>query len=102
MSNAPERGAGGAPAGSPEPLGTVADLGLRQILFPASTAALLVTLCAALRSSVRSRLELEAEILALRHQLAALQRHAPRRPRLYRTDRLLWVLLSSSLWRKSS
>jgi putative transposase len=56
--------------------------------------ALLVALFAALRSSVRSRLELEAEILALRHQLAVLQRQAPHRPRFGRTDRLVWVLLS--------
>lgn len=59
--------------------------------------ALLIALLAALRSSVRSRLELETEILALRHQLAVLQRQAPRRPRLSDTDRLLWVLLSR-LW----
>jgi hypothetical protein len=61
--------------------------------------ALLVALLAAIRSAVRSRLELEAEILALRHQLAILQSQAPRRPRLGRTDRLLWVLLSR-LWAK--
>ena len=59
--------------------------------------ALLIALLAAFRSSVRSRLELETEILALRHQLAVLQRQAPRRPRLSDTDRLLWVLLSR-LW----
>jgi hypothetical protein len=58
---------------------------------------LLVALFAALRSTVRARLELEAEILALRHQLAVRRRQAPKRPRLYRTDRLLWVLLSR-LW----
>jgi len=57
----------------------------------------LVALFAALRSSIRSRLELEAGILALRHQLAVLQQQAPRRPRLGRADRLLWVLLSR-LW----
>ena len=59
--------------------------------------ALLVALLAAFRSSVRSRLELETEILALRHQLAVLQRQTPRRPRLGRVDRVLWVLLSR-LW----
>ena len=59
--------------------------------------ALLVALLAVLRSFVRSRLELETEILALRHQLAVLQRQAPTRPRLGRADRLLWVLLSR-LW----
>jgi len=56
--------------------------------------ALLIALFAALRSTIRSRLELEVEIVALRHQLAVLQRQAPRRPRLGRADRLLWVLLS--------
>lgn len=55
--------------------------------------ALLVALFAALRSTIRSRLELESEVLALRHQLAVL----PRRPRLGRADRFLWVLLSR-LW----
>jgi hypothetical protein len=59
--------------------------------------ALLVALLAALRSIVRSRLELKAEILALRHQLAVLQRQAPTRPHLRRTDRLVWMLLSR-LW----
>ena len=57
----------------------------------------LIALFAALRSSLRSRLDLEAEILALRHQLAVLQRQAPRRTRLRQVDRLLWVLLSR-LW----
>jgi len=56
--------------------------------------ALLVALVAALRSTVGPRLELEAEILALRHQLAVLQRQAPRRPRLGRADRFLWIVLS--------
>jgi hypothetical protein len=59
--------------------------------------ALLVAFLAAFRGFVWSRLELEAEILALRHQLAVLHRQAPRRPRLGRADRLLWVLLSK-IW----
>ena len=34
------------------------------------------------------------EILALRHQLAVLQRRTTKRPRLRTADRLLWVMLS--------
>ena len=58
-------------------------------------------LLAAIRASLRTRAELQAEILALRHQLAVLQQAAPRRLRLSRADRLLWVLLSRvwSGWR---
>src|SRR5215472_6484703 len=55
-------------------------------------------LLAAMWSSLRTRAELAAEILALRHQLAVLQQAAPRRLRLNRADRLLWVLLSR-VWR---
>jgi hypothetical protein len=46
---------------------------------------------------LRTRRALVLENLALRHQLAVLQRTAPR-PRLRTSDRLLWVLLSH-LWR---
>lgn len=59
--------------------------------------ALFVAVFAALRSSLRSRVALEVEILALRHQLAVLQRQRPKRPQLRRVDRGLWVLLSR-LW----
>ncbi len=45
---------------------------------------------------VRSQRSLVLENLALRHQLAVLRRTAPH-PRLRRSDRLFWVLLSS-LW----
>jgi len=51
--------------------------------------ALFIALFAALRSFVRSRVDLHVEILALRHQLAVLQRQSPRRPRLHSADRLL-------------
>jgi putative transposase len=37
------------------------------------------------------------EILALRHQLAVLQRRTTKRPSLSAADRLLWVMLSR-LW----
>ena len=46
---------------------------------------------------LRTRQSLVLENLALRHQLAVLQRTAPR-PRFRTCDRLLWVLLSH-LWR---
>jgi hypothetical protein len=65
--------------------------------------ALVVAVVAALRSFTRSRLELAAEIFALRHQLAVLRQRAPRRLRLGRADRLVWVLLSRlwSGWREA-
>lgn len=53
-----------------------------------------VALLASLRATIRCRLELAAEIFALRHQLAILQRTGRTRPRLRPIDRLLWLLLS--------
>lgn len=55
-----------------------------------------------LASSFRTRAALQAEILALRHQLAVFQKTAPRRLRLHRCDRLLWVVLYRfwSGWRR--
>ena len=47
-----------------------------------------------IRSSIRSRADLQLELLALRHQLQVLERACPRRVRLTRSDRLLWVWLS--------
>jgi hypothetical protein len=92
----PQRSIAGTrvPTENPEGAGAVADLGRGLIPFPANMIAMLVAFLAAFRASVRSRLALEAEIFALRHQLAVLQRQAPRRLRLGRADRLLWVLLS--------
>src|SRR6202035_1893521 len=54
-------------------------------------------------SSFRTRAALQAEILALRHQLTVLQKNAPPRLRLQSSDRLLWVLLSRWWpgWRRS-
>jgi hypothetical protein len=62
----------------------------------------LVAVFAVIVSSFRTRAALQAEILALRHQLAVLQANAPRRLRLKRSDRMLWVLLSRSWtgWRR--
>src|SRR5215831_9962955 len=51
-----------------------------------------------IRQGLRSRAVLQAEVLALRHQLLVLQRsNGSHRPRLSFTDRLLWVWLSQ-LW----
>lgn len=69
--------------------------GQRLIPFAGRMTALFVALLASLRATSRSRLELAAEILALRHQLAVLQRTTPKRPRLRPIDRLVWALLSS-------
>jgi putative transposase len=76
---------------------------LGSVRLPIPMLALVVALLAALRSTIRSRAALAAEILALRHQLAVLRRQAPRRLRLCRTDRLLWVWLSQawSEWRRA-
>src|ERR1700681_4785600 len=54
----------------------------------------LVSFLLTLRTAVRSRAELQLEVLALRHQLQVLQRTRPRRVRLAKTDRWLWVVLS--------
>ena len=53
-----------------------------------------LSLLLTLRTWARSRAALQLEVLALRHQLQVLQRTRPRRLRLAKTDRLLWVLLS--------
>jgi hypothetical protein len=56
------------------------------------------TLLFSVRDCFRARAVLQAEILALRHQLLVLQRSSrPHKPRLCWADRLLWVWLSR-LW----
>src|ERR1700719_597290 len=54
---------------------------------------LFVAFLSLVASSFLTRAALQAEILALRHQLTVLQKNAPPRLRLQRSDRLLWVLL---------
>jgi putative transposase len=60
-----------------------------------------ISLVFALRSVTRSRAALHLEILALRHQLAVLNRSRPPRLRLTAADRILWAWLSQawSAWR---
>jgi len=64
--------------------------------------AVLVALFASLRASLRRRVALQLEILALRHQLAVYQRHHPR-TRIQVADRLLWSWLSRAWagWRSA-
>ena len=66
---------------------------IREIIVATTMSSLFLALFALLASSFRTRAVLHAEILALRHQLAVFQKNAPRRLRLHRCDRLLWVVL---------
>ena len=74
-----------------------------EIMLASTMNAVFVACFALLTSTFQNRAELHAEILALRHQLAVLQRNAPRRLCLTRFDRLLWILLARfwSNWRSS-
>jgi hypothetical protein len=53
-----------------------------------------LSLLLTLRSCARSRVVLQLEVLALRHQLQVLQRSRPQRLRLTQADRWLWIWLS--------
>src|SRR5260370_17091448 len=55
--------------------------------------ALLSAVGSLLSFRLRSRASLELELVALRHQVSVLRRQRPGRPRLFSTDRLLWVWL---------
>ena len=63
----------------------------------------LVSVLLTLGTWARSRASLQLEVLALRHQLQVLQRSRPRRVRLAKPDRWLWVVLSRVLtgWRSA-
>lgn len=60
--------------------------------------AFFVAVVAALRSTTRSRVELTAEILALRHQLAVLRQWTPTRLRLVRRVVTLRPLAHPTGW----
>ena len=76
---------------------------LVEIMLASTMNAVFVAFFALVTSTFHNRADLHAEILALRHQLAVLQRNAPRRLCLKRSDRLLWILLARfwSSWRSS-
>lgn len=46
------------------------------------------------RARLRERVDLELELIVLRHQLVVLQRTGTRRPCLRPSERLFWVVLS--------
>jgi putative transposase len=75
---------------------------IREIMVATTMSSLFVAFFTLLVSTFRTRAALQAEILALRHQLAVFQKNAPRRLRLHRCDRLLWVVLYRcwSGWRR--
>jgi len=58
----------------------------------------IISLLVTVRASLRTRVALQLEILALRHELQVLERTRPHRVRLTRADRLLWSWLSR-VWR---
>ena len=62
--------------------------------MPTSLLALLIIL----RSLIRSRIGLQLENLALRHQIGVLQRSLKTRPKITTMDRLFWTSLSR-IWR---
>jgi hypothetical protein len=63
--------------------------------------AVLISMILSARSCLRSRAELQLELLALRHQLYVLNRSRPRRLRLVAADWWLWAWLSRAwpAWR---
>ena len=63
----------------------------------------LLSVISTLCFSLKSRVALQAEILALRHQMAVLQQASNKRARLRQMDRIFWVWLSRlwSGWRSS-
>ena len=63
----------------------------------------LTTLLASVRSIFQSRAALNLENLALRQQIAVLQRSAAKRLKLTSADRLLWICLSHLMhdWRSA-
>ncbi len=71
---------------------------LRWVNVPSMACPALLALLAAIRSLLWSRAQLQAEVLALRHQLLVLKRQcAGRRVHFQTSDRVLWSWLSR-LW----
>src|SRR5262249_14231987 len=67
---------------------------VREIIIVYTMTPFFIALLALVASTFRTRAAQQAEIVALRHQIAVLQQSAPRRLRLRQSDRLLWIWLS--------
>ena len=67
---------------------------VREIIMVSTMTPFFIALLALVASTFRTRAAQQAEIVALRHQIAVLQQSAPRRLRLRQSDRLLWMVLS--------
>jgi hypothetical protein len=67
---------------------------VREIIIVSTMTPFFIALLALVASTFRTRAAQQAEIVALRHQIAVLQQSAPRRLRLRQSDRLLWIWLS--------
>jgi len=65
-----------------------------EIIIAFKMSPFFVALFALVGSTLQTRSAMQAEIAALRHQFAVLQRSAPRRLHLKQSDRVLWMLLS--------
>ena len=65
-----------------------------EIIIAFKMSPVFIALVALVGSTFQTRAAMQAEIMALRHQLAVLQRSEPRRLRLKQSDRVLWMLLS--------
>ena len=57
----------------------------------------MIALISGILAGFRTRVALQVEIVALRHQLNVMRRSVPIRPKLHASDRFLWVLFSR-LW----
>ena len=67
---------------------------VREIIIVSTMTPFFIAFLALVASTFWTRAALQAEIVALRHQIAVLQQSAPRRLRLRQSDRLLWICLS--------
>src|SRR5215468_6556490 len=85
---------------NPVPVARIELRRLTRIRF-ASMISVLVSMILSIRSWFQSRVELQLELLALRHQLDVLNRSRPRRLRPVTADRWLWTWLSRAwpAWR---